>query len=72
MDQTTQRFIVTVDLAGTFLFAAEGAATAIAGQLDFFGVMVLSFVTAVGGGVCFVLRMVSVWQHWQLPRISLS
>lgn len=23
-----------------------------------------------GGFVCFVLRVVSVWQHWNLPRIS--
>jgi uncharacterized membrane protein YeiH len=39
------------DLVGTFVFAAEGARTAIRGNLDFFGVMVLSFVTAVGGGI---------------------
>ena len=40
-----------VDHAGTVLFAMEGAFAAIAGNLDFFGVMVVSFATALGGGV---------------------
>jgi uncharacterized membrane protein YeiH len=43
--------LLTVDLAGTFVFALEGAMTAIRFQLDFFGVMVLSFATALAGGV---------------------
>jgi uncharacterized membrane protein YeiH len=47
----TARLIEIADLAGTFLFAAEGAMTAIRSDLDFFGVMVLSFATAVGGGI---------------------
>jgi uncharacterized membrane protein YeiH len=47
----TGRLIEIADLAGTFVFAAEGAMTAIRGDLDFFGVMVLSFITAVGGGI---------------------
>ena len=24
-----------------------------------------------GGVVCFVLRIVSVWQHWNLPRVAM-
>jgi uncharacterized membrane protein YeiH len=40
-----------LDLAGIFLFGIEGALAAIAGHLDFFGVMVLSFCTALGGGI---------------------
>jgi uncharacterized membrane protein YeiH len=48
---STARLIEIADLGGTFLFAAEGAMTAIRGDLDFFGVMVLSFATAVGGGI---------------------
>jgi uncharacterized membrane protein YeiH len=38
-------------LAGTFVFAIEGVLAAIAGGLDLLGVMVLSFVTALGGGI---------------------
>jgi uncharacterized membrane protein YeiH len=45
------RLIDIADLLGTFVFATEGALTAIRANLDFFGVMVLSFVTAVGGGI---------------------
>ncbi len=43
--------IYSADLLGTLVFATEGAMTAIHGNLDFFGVVVLSFVTAVGGGI---------------------
>jgi uncharacterized membrane protein YeiH len=43
--------VVTADLAGTFVFAVEGALAALAGHLDLFGVMVLAFATALGGGV---------------------
>ena len=45
------RLVDIADLVGTFALAVEGALTAIRGNLDFFGVMVLSFVTAVGGGI---------------------
>jgi uncharacterized membrane protein YeiH len=45
------RLLSAVDLAGTFLFAVEGATAAIAGHLDLLGIMVLSFATALAGGV---------------------
>jgi uncharacterized membrane protein YeiH len=43
--------VVTADLIGTFVFALQGALAAIAGRLDLFGVMVLAFATALGGGI---------------------
>jgi uncharacterized membrane protein YeiH len=43
--------LTTVDLAGTFVFAIEGAMTAIAAELDLLGVMVLAFATALCGGM---------------------
>ncbi|HEX4020670.1 MAG TPA: trimeric intracellular cation channel family protein [Acidobacteriaceae bacterium] len=43
--------LLTVDLMGTFVFAVEGAMAAIKGNLDLFGLMVLSFATALGGGI---------------------
>lgn len=43
--------LATVDLTGTFLFAIEGAMAAIHGNLDFLGMVVLAFATAVGGGI---------------------
>ena len=39
------------DLAGTLVFALEGGMAAIRGGLDILGVLVLAFVTAVGGGI---------------------
>ena len=43
--------LTVLDLTGTFVFAVEGALAAVGGNLDFFGLMVLSFATALGGGV---------------------
>ena len=43
--------IALLDITGIFLFSAEGALAAIRSNLDLLGVMVLSFVTALGGGV---------------------
>lgn len=45
------RLLLVADLAGTFVFAAEGALVAVTAGLDLFGVMVLAFATAVGGGI---------------------
>ena len=42
--------LLIVDLIGTFVFAVEGALAGINAGLDVFGLMVLSFVTALGGG----------------------
>jgi uncharacterized membrane protein YeiH len=43
--------VFAADIAGTFVFAIEGALAAMHGGLDLFGVMVLAFATALGGGV---------------------
>jgi uncharacterized membrane protein YeiH len=42
--------LLAVDLVGTFVFAVEGALAGIRGDLDLLGLLVLSFVTALGGG----------------------
>ncbi len=46
-----ERLILGADLGGTFVFAVEGALAAIRAQLDLLGVMVVSFITALGGGI---------------------
>ncbi len=43
--------VLAADLAGTVVFGLEGAFAAMQGGLDLLGVMVLSFVVALGGGV---------------------
>ena len=46
-----ETIVLVADLAGTAVFAAEGAITAMRSGLDLLGVMVLSFAVALGGGV---------------------
>ncbi len=46
-----QRLLLLADLAGTTVFATEGAMAAINADLDLLGVMVLAFATALGGGI---------------------
>jgi len=43
-------FLYIIDILGTFSFAVAGAFSAMEKRLDPFGVLVLSFVTAIGGG----------------------
>ena len=43
--------IYILDLAGTFAFAISGALVAIKKDFDLFGVVIIAFVTAVGGGM---------------------
>ena len=43
--------LLTIDLVGTGLFAAEGASVAVNARLDLLGVLVIAVVTATGGGI---------------------
>lgn len=43
-------FLNIIDVIGTFSFAVSGAFSAMEKKLDPFGVLILSFVTAIGGG----------------------
>jgi len=43
-------FLYIIDILGTISFAVSGAFLAMEKKLDPFGVLVLSFVTAIGGG----------------------
>jgi uncharacterized membrane protein YeiH len=43
-------FLHAIDILGTFSFAVSGAFFAMEKKLDPFGVLILSFVTAIGGG----------------------
>ncbi|WP_297087869.1 trimeric intracellular cation channel family protein [uncultured Draconibacterium sp.] len=48
--QVELRLLLCFDYIGTFVFAISGVLTAADKRLDFFGVTVIGFVTAVGGG----------------------
>jgi len=49
--KTGRRIVRAADLAGTFVFAVEGALAAIHAGFDPVGVLTLAFVTAMGGGI---------------------
>lgn len=46
----TPHLFLIIDILGTFAFAVSGAFSAMEKKLDLFGVLILSFVTAIGGG----------------------
>lgn len=46
----TLSFLHIIDILGTFAFAVSGATFAMEKKLDPFGVLIISFVTAIGGG----------------------
>jgi uncharacterized membrane protein YeiH len=43
--------LLIVDLMGTFVFAVEGGLAAIRSDVDIFGLLVIAFATALGGGM---------------------
>jgi uncharacterized membrane protein YeiH len=43
-------FLNIIDILGTFAFAVSGVFSAMEKKLDLFGVLIISFVTAIGGG----------------------
>lgn len=51
MQSRAARLLYYVDLAGTLLFAIEGASAGIQDELDVLGLTVLAFCTAMGGGI---------------------
>jgi uncharacterized membrane protein YeiH len=55
-----EALVLAADLTGTIVFAIEGALSAMRGGLDLLGVMVISFVAALGGGVIRDLLMARV------------
>jgi len=46
----TPGFFTTIEILGTFSFAVAGAFAAMENRLDPFGVLILAFATAIGGG----------------------
>ncbi len=50
MDTDIKTILLVLDLFGTAVFAITGALAAIEKKLDLFGLLVLAFITAIGGG----------------------
>lgn len=68
--------VLAADLAGTAVFALEGALAAMHGGLDLLGVMVLSFVVALGGGVIRDLLIgatpPNAVRDWRYPALAFA
>lgn len=62
----TSILFTTLDLMGTFVFALSGAEAAKESDLDLFGIIVIAFLTACGGGL---LRDISLGIH---PPVGIS
>ena len=59
-NQALQRLLLSLDLAGTFVFAISGAMLGVRRKLDIFGVLVLAFVASSAGGIARDLLIGSV------------
>ncbi len=76
LDSITLRkqVVLAADLAGTAVFAIEGASAAVRAQLDLLGVLVLSFIVALGGGMIRDLMIgatpPSAIRDWRYPVIA--
>jgi uncharacterized membrane protein YeiH len=70
------RLLFAADIAGTAVFAVEGAMAAVNGKLDLIGIMVLAFCTALGGGIVRDILLGSLppaaLLDWRYPTIALS
>jgi uncharacterized membrane protein YeiH len=70
------KLVVWLDLIGVFVFALEGALAAREGHFDVFGVLVLSFTTALGGGIVRDLLIgahpVAAIRDWRYPALAFS
>jgi uncharacterized membrane protein YeiH len=70
------RILSIADLAGTFLFAIEGATAAVYDDLDLLGLMVLAFSTALAGGIIRDLLIGAAppqsLRDWRYPAVAFT
>ncbi|WP_411031760.1 trimeric intracellular cation channel family protein [Spongiimicrobium sp. 3-5] len=64
-------FYFTIDILGTIAFAVSGVLVAMEKKLDLFGVFIIAFVTAVGGGSLRDLLIGSTPVNWLLQPVYL-
>jgi uncharacterized membrane protein YeiH len=76
MKRHADTLLFTADIAGTILFAIEGATAGLGGHLDAFGVLSLAFVTALGGGIIRDLLIGAAppasLRDWRYPAAAFS
>jgi len=71
-----ERLLLVLDLVGVFVFALEGAMAALGGDFDALGVLVLSFATALGGGLVRDLLIgaspPNAIKDWRYPAVAFA
>jgi uncharacterized membrane protein YeiH len=72
----SDHLLFVADIAGTFVFAVEGAMAAVNGNLDLIGIMTLAFCTALGGGIVRDVLLGALppasLKDWRYPAIVLT
>ena len=63
--------LTTIDAIGTFAFAVSGATAAIRSRYDIFGILVLAFVTAIGGGTLRDLLIGNTPVNWLTDTLTI-
>lgn len=72
MNLSGEEILILIEAAGTFAFAVSGAAAAIRSRFDIFGIFVLAFVTAIGGGTIRDLLIGNVPVNWLTNTLAIT
>ena len=65
-------FLLTIEILGTFAFAVSGAFAAMERKLDPFGVIIISFITAIGGGTIRDILIGDLPVSWLMNSTGIS
>jgi uncharacterized membrane protein YeiH len=69
---TGDQILLAIDALGTFAFAVSGATAAIRSRFDLFGIFVLAFVTAIGGGTIRDLLIGNLPVNWLTDTLAIT
>ncbi len=76
MTPRSGRLVFVLDLAGTFVFALQGAGPAMDARLDLLGVLVISFAASLGGGILRDLLIDAAppqaLRDWRYPAVAFT
>jgi uncharacterized membrane protein YeiH len=65
-------FLNLIDILGTFSFAVSGVFSAMERKLDIFGVFIISFVTAIGGGTIRDILVGNLPVNWLQNNVTIQ
>ncbi|MEX0646282.1 MAG: trimeric intracellular cation channel family protein [Balneolaceae bacterium] len=71
-DLSGMDFLILIEILGTFAFAVSGATAAIRSRFDIFGIFVLTFVTAIGGGTIRDILIGNLPVNWLTDTLTIS